>query len=59
MPPPISPENKVAIQIWNVLGGLEWAGLEIAAEKYGVDDPGGLIDSLVLIRKTMDEKEAD
>lgn len=57
MPPPISHESRTAIQIWNVLGGLEWAGLPVVAEMYGVDDPAGLIERLVLIRDTLAEKE--
>ena len=37
--------------MWNLLGGLDWAGLPIAAEMYGVDDVDALVRDLATIRE--------
>jgi hypothetical protein len=33
-----------------MLGGLDWAGLPVAAEMFGVDDVDSLVRDLVTIR---------
>lgn len=38
-----------------MLGGLEWSGLPIACEMYGVDDVDSLIRDLVTIRDKTQE----
>jgi hypothetical protein len=40
----------MAIRVWNMLGGLNWDGLEIAAEIYGFGDIELLVRLLVFIR---------
>jgi hypothetical protein len=46
----LSPEEQVALQIWNLLGGCEWAGFEHACLFYGVRDPHAMALMLAAIR---------
>jgi len=41
---------QVAVRAWNLLGGLDWAGLPVVAEVLGVDDIEWLVDQLTIIR---------
>ncbi len=41
---------KLAVDAWNILGGLDWAGLPVVAELLGVQDIESLIYHLKLIR---------
>jgi hypothetical protein len=41
---------SLAIQAWNLMGGMDWDGLPIVAELLGVDDIEQLVRQLVLIR---------
>jgi len=43
------------VQAWNMLGGLEWSGVEIVAEVLGVEDIETLIAQLVALRDNLDE----
>jgi hypothetical protein len=47
----------VAIQAWNVMGGLDWAALPFVAEMLGVRDPEILIAQLVTIRDEQQDAE--
>jgi len=38
------------VEAWNLLGGLEWGGLEAVAEMLGVRDIEGLVADLTVIR---------
>jgi len=38
------------VRVWNRLGGLDWAGLEIVGEAFGVEDYEILIAQLAKIR---------
>lgn len=40
----------LAIRAWNLLGGIDWAGLPLVAEILGYDDIELLITQLVVIR---------
>ena len=42
---------QVAVRAWNLLGGLDWAGLPVVAEVLGVDDIEWLVDQLTIIRE--------
>jgi hypothetical protein len=41
---------SLAIQAWNLMGGLDWNGLPIVAEMLGVEDIELLLRHIVLIR---------
>lgn len=43
----------MAIDAWNLLGGLEWGGLPTAVEMLGVEDPETLVQLLAHIRNEM------
>jgi hypothetical protein len=49
-PPPPPPEAAMAIRAWNMLGGLDWAGLDVVMDVIGIDDPELLIAQLVVLR---------
>jgi hypothetical protein len=40
----------LATHVWNMLGGLDWAGLPVAAELYGITDIDSLVRHLIVIR---------
>jgi hypothetical protein len=40
----------MAIRAWNMLGGLDWAGLDAVIDVLGIDDPEILIAQLVVLR---------
>lgn len=42
--------SRVARLLSNGAGGLDWAGLDVAVELYGVDDVEMLIERLLVIR---------
>lgn len=48
MPPPA--KASISVAVWNILGGLEWSGLQVAAEMFGVEDIDALVRDLVTIR---------
>jgi hypothetical protein len=39
------------IVAWNMLGGLEWAGIDRVADILGIDDREALVAGLITIRK--------
>lgn len=50
--PPGSPPSDVALAIraWNMLGGMEWAGIPLVAELLGYEDLDILVAQLETIR---------
>ncbi len=46
----------LAVEAWNTLGGMEWAGLEAVAEMLGVHDIEGLVAGLTAIRDFQDSE---
>lgn len=44
----------MAIRVFNALsdsmGGVAWAGLEVMAAYYGIDDVDGLIERLLIVK---------
>lgn len=51
LPPGQPPaEAELAIAAWNMLGGLDWAGLPHVAEMLGIEDLEMLVTQLVAIR---------
>lgn len=32
------------------MGGLDWSGLDVVVEKYGIEDVDGLLDRLLVIK---------
>jgi hypothetical protein len=43
----------LALKIWNLGGGLDWAALGIMIDLYGISDPELLINQLATIRDFM------
>jgi len=41
----------MALEAWNLMGGLDWAALPVVAEMLGVSDVERLIRQLVTIRQ--------
>jgi hypothetical protein len=56
---PAPDEYQLALKVWNYLGGLEWQGLDVAVEKFGIIDVERLIDSLVAMRDFQARKLED
>jgi hypothetical protein len=51
LPPGAAPAGaELAIEAWNMLGGLDWSGLEMVADILGIDDIELLIGQLMAIR---------
>jgi hypothetical protein len=48
------PDVTMAIRAWNMLGGLEWAGLDTVCDVLGITDPELLIAQLVTMRNNPD-----
>lgn len=44
--------QRIALQIWNLLGGAEWSGFVLACEMYGVTDHHEMALLLAAIRDT-------
>ena len=42
--------SPLAVEAWNVLGGLEWQGIETVAEMLGLRDIERLVAELTVIR---------
>ena len=54
-----APEGvSIAIQAWNLLGGLDWQGLPVVAEMLGVEDVELLIHQLTAIRDAQNRDNA-
>jgi hypothetical protein len=57
--PGAAPEHAAAvIDAWNFLGGLEWAGVPLAAEIFGFDDVEFFARMLAQIRDHNRRKDA-
>lgn len=41
--------NQLAVQIWNVMNGLDWSALPVLVELHGVTDIEALLDALLWI----------
>jgi len=41
---------QMVLRAWNLLGGLNWSGLETVAELLGIQDIEWLVDQLTIIR---------
>lgn len=50
----LDPLARLAQQIWNFLGGCDWAGFPLACEMHGVDDPFAVALCMTTIRDTFD-----
>ena len=47
-PPPAG--AALAVRAWNLMGGLDWGGIETVAEMLGIKDIEALIADLATIR---------
>ena len=51
IPPGAPPDGSgLAIQAWNLLGGMDWAGLPLVADMLGIEDIEMLAAQLATIR---------
>jgi len=48
------PSTALAVRAWNMLGGLEWNGIETVTEVLGIEDVETLIVQLALLRDNLD-----
>lgn len=48
----------MAVRAWNLLGGLEWSGLEIVANILGIEDIEMLVVQLKALRDNPDKLKA-
>lgn len=46
----LSSEEQIALQIWNMLGGCDWSGFELACAFHGVRDLHAMALMLAAIR---------
>lgn len=53
MRPEVTPENRMALAMWNTMGGIDWHALPLLVSLYDVQDPEGLLNRLVTIRDFM------
>lgn len=59
-PPGLPPVDvALAIRAWNMLGGMEWAGLDAVADILGIDDLEILVTQLQIIRNWQAEHQGD
>lgn len=55
--PELDARNRLALEVWRTLGGLDWVGLSVLVQIEDIDDPGDLIERLVIIRNGIDDHE--
>ena len=60
LPPQLRPaapdsETGLAIRAWNLMGGIDWAGLPVVVDLLGIVDPDILVHQLVTIRDRQNE----
>ena len=48
---------QIAIKAWNLLGGLDWAGVDAVADLLGIEDIDMLIHQLAAIRNYQQRAE--
>lgn len=53
---PLSDGDELVIKAWNLMGGLEWAALDLVCAILGVEDPEWLIRQLVAMRNHQNAK---
>jgi hypothetical protein len=46
------------IRAWNMLGGLEWNGIDRVADMLGIEDRDALVLGLITIRKWKANQDA-
>ena len=57
--PEVSPDNELAIEIWNAMGGqLVWSAVPILFGLFRVTDPLGMLDRLQRLRIELERPEA-
>lgn len=62
-PPQPCDADLLALRVWNMLsngmGGMDWAGLQLAVAMFGIVDVEGLIDRLLLIKAYKPPEQGD
>lgn len=58
--PDFTLEDELAIRVFNAaqngMGGIDWHGLEVMAEMFGIEDLDGLIERVLVIKSWTPEK---
>jgi hypothetical protein len=55
--PPLSADDAIAIEAWNLANGGEWAAVPYVCEALGIDDAGELVRRWAVIRESQRMKE--
>lgn len=62
-PPAPTPLSQVVARCWNMLsngsGGIDWQGLPLAVELFGIEDVEALIEGLLVVKTHRPEVEED
>lgn len=56
-PGPAPQGASISIRAWNLMGGIDWAGLPVVAEVLGIEDVERLIVDLCAIRDYQERKD--
>ena len=50
---PVEPAHppSIAVEVWNMMGGLDWHALPVVCEMFGISDVDELVRDLVTIRE--------
>ena len=57
-PQPPPPDVNLALRGWNMLGGMEWSGLEMVADLLGVEDVEIFVIQLAALRDNREKFHA-
>ena len=55
MRPALPPELVVAMEMFNLMGGLDWAAVPVLFAMYDIDEPARMITRLAMIRDKVSE----
>ena len=49
--PEITETDALALRLYNLMGGLDWAALPVVFTWYGIDDADTMIERLLIIKR--------
>lgn len=52
-PPPLA---DIAVDAWNLMGGLEWSAMDYICERFGIEDVDAFVAQLVAIRDHQEQQ---
>lgn len=56
-PAPLPEQQELSRRAWNLLGGMNWEGIEVVAEVLGIEDVEQLVFDLATIRDFQSRSE--